>query len=211
MTHDPHRITSAAELDALYGPLSEVVASKVLAHLDAHCRAFVERSPFVLLATADASGRCDVSPRGGAPGFVEVSGERGLAVPDLPGNRMLDSCRNILETGHAGLLFVIPGREETLRVNGRAHVTRDPALLARLAGRGKPPRVAIGIDVQEAFLHCAKAFRRSSLWQPEHWPDLDGLARAAQVWRDHVALPGLTTERMQSLTDEDYAENLEWH
>jgi len=181
----------------------------VIDHVDSHCRDFISRSPFVLVATADVNGTCDVSPKGGAPGFVEVLDERRLAIPDAPGNRLVYSLRNIAATGRAGLLFVIPGLEETLRVNGRACLTRDPALLDALAGEEKPPKLAIGVEVEEAFLHCAKAFKRSGLWRPGDWPSLDGLAAPARIWRDHMALD-LTTRDVQALVDEDYANNLTW-
>jgi PPOX class probable FMN-dependent enzyme len=162
------------------------------------------------VATADASGRCDVSPKGGPPGFVEVLDEKRLAVPDAPGNRLIDSLRNIVENGRAGLLFLIPSMEETLRVNGRACLTRDPVVLDRLAGESRPPKVAIGLEVEEVFLHCAKAFKRSGLWRPDDWPSSEGLARPAQIWRDHMALSELTTEQVQEFVDEDYESNLSW-
>jgi uncharacterized protein len=202
-------IACPEEVEALYGRPVEAVVSKVIDHLDSHCRDFIARSPFVLIATAGRRGSCDVSPKGGPPGFVEVLDDRRLAVPDAPGNRLVYSLLNILEGGQAGLLFLIPGVEETLRVNGRACLTRDRQLLDRLARDGKPPKIAIGIEVEEAFLHCAKAFKRSGLWRPDDWPDTGGLASAAQIWRDHMALD-LTTEAVQDFVDEDYAENLTW-
>jgi PPOX class probable FMN-dependent enzyme len=202
-------LVSADELESLYGSPSEAVLNKVIDHVDTHCRDFIARSPFVLVATAGTDGTCDVSPKGGAPGFVQVLDERRLAIPDAPGNRLVYSLRNIAATGRAGLLFVIPGLEETLRVNGRACLTRDPALLDALAGEGKPPKLAIGVEVEEAFLHCAKAFKRSGLWQPGDWPSLDGLATPARIWRDHMALD-LTTRDVQELVDDDYANNLTW-
>lgn len=203
-------IGSAEELGQLYGAPSEAVVSKVIDRLDAHCGDFIARAPFVLVATSAADGRCDVSPKGGPPGFVAVLDDRRLAVPDAPGNRLLDSARNIVATGRAGLLFLIPGLEETLRVNGRAFLTRDPGVLARFAGDGRPPRLAIGVEVDEAFLHCAKAFKRSHLWEPTAWPDRAGLARPAEIWRDHMALAGLTTEQVEELVTDDYTNNLTW-
>ena len=140
---------------------------------------------------------------------MHVLDDRRLAVPDAPGNKLVYSLRNVVRTGRVGLLFLIPGLEETLRVNGRACLTRDPALLERLAGEGKSPKVAIGVDVDEAFLHCAKAFKRSALWRPDEWPDTTGLASAAQIWRDHMALD-LTTQDVQEFVDDDYSNNLTW-
>jgi PPOX class probable FMN-dependent enzyme len=202
-------VGSVEEATALYGPPVEAVVSKVIDRLDGHCRDFIGLAPFVLVATADVDGRCDVSPKGGAPGFVSVLDERRLAIPDAPGNRLVDSLRNIASNGRVGLLFLIPGLEETLRVNGRACLTRDPSLLERFAAETKPPKVAIGVEVEEAFLHCAKAFKRSALWRPGEWPKTDGLASPAQIWRDHMALD-LTTEDVQAFVDDDYANNLTW-
>jgi PPOX class probable FMN-dependent enzyme len=205
-----HTVSSQDELAAVYGPPIDAVQAKVVNHLDRHCREFIALSPFVLVATADRSGRCDVSPKGGPPGFVEVCDDRRLAIPDAPGNRLIDSLRNIVDVGRAGLLFLIPGMEETLRVNGRAFLTRDPALLARYSGQGKPPRIAVGVVVEEAFLHCAKAFKRSALWQPNDWPSTETLAPPAEIWRDHMALDDVTLGDVQELVDDDYRNNLHW-
>jgi uncharacterized protein len=202
-------IGSADELADLYGPPVEAVVSKIIDHLDGHCRDFIASSPFVLVATADERGNCDVSPKGGAPGFVSVLDERRLAIPDAPGNRLVYSLRNVVAGRRAGLLFVIPGMEETLRVNGRAWLTRDPEVLEPLAAGAKAPKVAIGVEVEEAFLHCAKAFKRSALWRPADWPDRAGLASAAQIWRDHMALD-MTTQDVQDFVDDDYENNLTW-
>ena len=202
-------IGSADELADLYGPPVEAVVSKIIDHLDGHCRDFIATSPFVLVATADELGNCDVSPKGGAPGFVSVLDERRLAIPDAPGNRLVYSLRNVVAGRRAGLLFVIPGMEETLRVNGRAWLTRDPEVLEPLAAGAKAPKVAIGVEVEEAFLHCAKAFKRSALWRPADWPDRAGLASAAQIWRDHMALE-MTTQDVQDFVDDDYENNLTW-
>jgi PPOX class probable FMN-dependent enzyme len=202
-------LATADDVAALYGPPVEAVENKIIDYLDGHCRDFIARSPFVLVATADERGSCDVSPKGGAAGFVEVLDERRLAIPDAPGNRLVYSLRNVVASGRAGLLFLIPGIEETLRVNGQACLTRDAGVLGRLARDSRPPRVAIGVEVEEAFLHCAKAFKRSALWRPGDWPDTAGLASAAQIWRDHMALD-MTTEDVQEFVDDDYANNLVW-
>jgi PPOX class probable FMN-dependent enzyme len=202
-------VDSDDELASLYGSPVEAVTSKIIDHLDGHCRDFIARAPFVLVATADEEGNCDVSPKGGMPGFVQVIDEQRLAIPDAPGNKLVYSLRNVFRSRRAGLLFLIPGLEETLRVNGRACLTRDPELLDRLAEGDKPPKVAIGIEVDEAFLHCAKAFKRSALWRPDEWPDREGLATPAQIWRDHMALD-MTTQEVQEFVDDDYANNLTW-
>jgi PPOX class probable FMN-dependent enzyme len=202
-------LVSGGDIDALYDAPVEAVVSKVIDHLDDHCRDFIALSPFVLVATADELGNCDVSPKGGAPGFVSVLDRKRLAIPDAPGNRLVYSLRNVVAGGRVGLLFLIPGMEETLRVNGRAWLTRDPDVLEQLAAGAKAPKVAIGVEAQEAFLHCAKAFKRSALWRPAEWPDRGGLASAAQIWRDHMALD-MTTQDVQDFVDDDYANNLAW-
>src|SRR6059036_2853351 len=138
-----HVVTTESELRELIGSPSERAIKKDVAVLDAHCRDFIARSPFLLLATASARGRCDVSPKGDVPGFVRVLDDRHLVIPDRPGNKRLDGMRNLLENPHVGLVFVVPGREDTLRVNGRAWITREPGLLERCAVQGKPPLVAI--------------------------------------------------------------------
>jgi PPOX class probable FMN-dependent enzyme len=204
-----HLVTSLDGLADANGTPSETTASKVIDHLDVHCRAFIERSPLFLLGTADAAGRADVSPRGGPPGFVEVLDDRRLVFAEAKGNRLMDSLRNILETGQVGLLFLLPGLSETLRVNGRAWITRDPEILARHEiQEGRPPNVAVGVEVTEAYLHCAKALIRSTLWDPATWPSRDGLARPAQIWSDHIALPGLSADDFESLLEEAYANEL---
>ena len=173
-------VATEEELRALLGQPSELVIKKQLPALDHTLPRLHRASPFVLLGTADADGHCDVSPRGDAPGFVLVLDERTLVIPDRPGNRRIDSLRNIVQNGAVGLLFMIPGVEETLRVNGRACIVRDADLLARLEARGKVPTLAIVVEVEEAFLHCAKALKRS---QPLGRGDLAGAEGAADAAR----------------------------
>jgi PPOX class probable FMN-dependent enzyme len=140
-----------------------------------------------------------------------VLDESRLVFADAKGNKLVDSLRNICETGRVGLLFLIPGMEETLRVNGRAAITRDPEILQRhVVQEGRPPRLAVGVQVEEAFLHCAKAFIRSELWQPESWPSLDGMATPARIWKDHARLATTSVEEIQAVLDEAYANELYW-
>jgi PPOX class probable FMN-dependent enzyme len=179
---------------------------KQIDHLDEHCREFIARSPFLVLATAAADGTCDTSPRGGPPGFVRVLDERRLLVPEYPGNRRADSHRNLLENPRASLIFMIPRLRETLRVTGRACITRDAGLLAELAVNGKPPALGIGVEVEEAFIHCAKAFIRSALWQPETWPD--EVPSASLMLRDHIDIPDLTLDAVDARLDESYKKTL---
>lgn len=179
---------------------------KQIDHLDAHCRDFIARAPFFLLATSSAAGDCDASPRGGPPGFVRVLDERRLLVPEYPGNRRADSHRNLLENPRAAMLFTIPGLRETLRVAGRACITRDEGLLAGLGVNGRAPKLGIGLEVEEAFIHCAKAFIRSGLWQPETWPE--ELPSASAILRDHVDIPDVTTEDVAARLRESYEKTL---
>ena len=157
-------INSLEQLRAHYPPAQGRSLSKQLDHLDPHCIAFIGLSPFVVLATGGTGGQLDASPRGGAPGFVHVLDAHTLLLPDAKGNNRLDSFSNIAETGRAGLLFMIPGVDETLRVNGEASLSDDPALLAHFAGERNPPRLVMRLRVAEAYLHCAKALMRARLW-----------------------------------------------
>jgi PPOX class probable FMN-dependent enzyme len=179
-----HLVTSESELRELFGYPGERAILKQQAVLDEHSRAFIARSPFLVLATSNAAGQCDVSPKGDVPGFVHVLDDTHLVVPDRPGNKRLDGMRNLLENPHVGLLFIVPGREETLRVNGRGHIVKDEELLERLVVMGKRPTVAIGVEVEECYLHCAKAFKRSGLWQTESWAGPATLPSMSRVlWR----------------------------
>jgi PPOX class probable FMN-dependent enzyme len=190
-------VTTPDELRALVGEPSDLALKKQVDRLDEQCREFIARSPFLLIATADGAGRCDVSPKGDPAGFVLVLDDRHLVIPDRPGNRRLDGMRNILANPRIGLLFLVPGRGETLRVNGRAAIVRDAEVLARLAVEGKVPRLAIGVEVEEVFLHCAKAFKRSGLWRPEAWPDVAGLPSAACMLLAHARPEGMTLQQME--------------
>ncbi len=191
-------VTTERELRAVLGQPSERARLKERTTLDGHCRAFIARSPFLLLATASAAGRCDVSPKGDPPGFVRVLDDTHLLIPDRPGNRRLDGMRNILESGHAGVIFLVPGREETLRVNGRAWIVRDPDLLAPLAVQGKRPVYGIGLEVEEVFFHCARAFMRSGLWQPAGWPTPEALpSMACVLWDQLPTRPAASLEEYE--------------
>jgi len=196
-------ITSEQELRELMGEPSEGAVKKETSGLTEQARRFIERSPFLLLATAASDGTCDVSPKGDPAGFVRVLDDRHLVIPDRPGNKRFDGMRNILETGRIGLIFLVPGREETLRVNGRAWITRDPDLLGTMQMRGKDPWFGIGVEVEQCFLHCAKAFKRSQLWEPESWPDLATVPSGAQVLKDAVGASE-TIEEIEARLAEGY-------
>ena len=162
-----HVIETAEDLRSRYGEPSTNAVRKSLDRLDRHCRRFIELSPFVVLATSGADGRADCSPRGDPPGFVAVLDDRTVLLPDRRGNNRTDSLRNILENPHVGLLFMIPGANETLRLNGRATLTADPVRLEPLAVNGRAPRSGLLIEVEEVFLQCTKALVRSRLWADE--------------------------------------------
>ena len=209
MIGDPtSAVTTLEQLGELYGAPTPNAARKEIAHLDEHCRDFVARSPFALLATSDASRRCDVTPRGGVTGFARVLDDQHVALPDAKGNNRTDSLRNIVVNPQAGLLFLIPGLGETLRVNGPASLTRDPGLLEDLAHDGRVPTVAVVVEAREVFLHCAKAFIRSGLWRPETWPAREDLPSAARILRDHTGQTDRTTQDLQGDLDHSYATRL---
>jgi PPOX class probable FMN-dependent enzyme len=182
-------VRSEVDLRALMGaPVAPPVVEKTLSALDRHCLTFIKRSPFVLIASSDAEGRMDISPKGDAPGFVKVLDEHTLAIPDRPGNQRFDTFRNLFQSPRVGLIFLIPGKRETLRIGGKAEVVRDSELLATLAANGKVPALAIAVHVDEAFFHCAKCIIRSHLWQPEQWPPLEGLPTLAQAMKDAASI-----------------------
>jgi uncharacterized protein len=176
-------IRSEAELRALIGEPAPFTCTKISPRLNAATRLFIERSPFVCLATSDASGACDLSPRGDPPGFVRILDDRTLLLPERPGNRLADSLRNLLANPHIGLLFVVPGVADTFRVNGRATLTTDAGLLAPCTVEGKAPRLGILVDIDEAYTQCAKAFLRSQLWDPQRHVDPATLPTGGQVHR----------------------------
>lgn len=201
-------IRSAEELATIVGAPSAFSLKKELKALDDHMRRFIAHSPFVAIGTHSANGWCDVSPRGDAPGFVHVIDDRTLLIPDRPGNKRVDTFRNILETGRIGLLFLVPGVGETLRVNGRAAIIRDEAWLTPLSMEGKRPLVAVAVAVEECFLQCAKALLRSKLWEPHERPNSRDLPCAAEMLNDQVQMPEFDVAKIQTLLDRAYKNNL---
>ena len=187
-------ITTEAELRALYAAPAERALRKELDHLDRHCRRFIAYSPFAVLATADAEGRQDATPRGGAPGFVQVADDHTLLLPDRPGNNRLDSLANLTQRPEVGLLFMVPGVDETLRVNGTAELRDDPDLTGRFAASGRSPRIVIQITVREAYLHCAKALMRSRLWDPDVQIERTELPTMGQMVRDQIGSGNVETQ-----------------
>jgi PPOX class probable FMN-dependent enzyme len=188
-------IERVEELREFYDAPMERAVRKDIGRLDEMCRRLIAAAPMLFIATYSADGQADVSPRGGQPGFVSVLDERRLAIPDATGNRRLDTLENVVESGRAGVIFVIPGRDTTLRVNGPAQVTAEPDVLEALAPVGKPPRTAIVVEAEEVYAHCPKAFVRSKLWDPGTWPDPAGLPTAAEVSVAHQRDPGWSVEQ----------------
>ena len=196
-------VESEDQLRALMGdPVAPPVVEKTLTSLDRHCRAFVGRSPFVLISSSDSERRMDVSPKGDAPGFVKILDEKTLAIPDRPGNQRFDTFRNLFQSPRVGLIFLIPGKRETLRIGGNAQVVRDQELLESLAAKNKVPSLAIVVHVDEAFFHCSKCMIRSRLWQPDHWPSLEGLPTLAETMKDAASVPG-PVEALEGVIRED--------
>jgi uncharacterized protein len=172
-----HGVASLPELRRLYGPLPEQSLARriIFGKLHRHHRGFIALSPFVVIASANRDGAPDVSPRGDLPGFAAVPDDRTIVLPDRPGNKKLMTLTNILENAAVSLIFFVPGRTESLRVNGRARITTEPAVLAPLAAYGKPPQTALVVAVERAWLHCGRALIRSRLWEPGSYPAPDAL------------------------------------
>ena len=201
---DEWRVDSAEVIAEILGQPVAGVAAKVADRLDATSRDFIAHSPLVLVSTADSAGRLDVSPKGDAPGFCHAADDRTLLLPDRKGNKLAYGFKNILETGRIGLLFLLPGVRETLRINGSAEITRDPALLSRLSAEGKPALLCTRVHVEESFLHCGKALIRSHLWQPQHWQEPPDVGFGRQMRDKAIASgsPASDAERGRKVIDE---------
>jgi len=187
MTDRPTGVESPDKLQSMLGPPDPIAIRKQIARIDRHARDFIALSPFLCIGTASANGGADVSPRGDPPGFVQVLDDHTLLIPDRPGNNRTDSMRNILENPNVGLLFFIPGFEDTLRVNGKATIVSDQDLLRASVVNGKAPKVAIRVEVEEVFLHCAKALKRSKLWDPASQVERKALPSLVRMIMEQVA------------------------
>ncbi|MEE4012994.1 pyridoxamine 5'-phosphate oxidase family protein [Roseibium sp. FZY0029] len=193
-----------------YSELSPLAAKKCLSALDKHAQDFIKRSPFLCLGTQNADGKADVSPRGDPAGFVRVLDPQTLAIPDRPGNNRLDSLANIVANPNVGLLFLVPGFDETLRVNGTATLVTDPDLLETMSVRDRAPKLAIVVSVKEVFLHCAKAFRRSHLWDPEHRQDRSEMPSLSRIILDQTtgAPDDAEMQKLDAALEETYQKTL---
>jgi len=199
-------IADRERLRGIYGPPSERSLKKQLSRLDHHCRAFIARSPFLVIATADPSGRCDASPKGDAPGFVQVIDDETLLIPDRLGNNRTDTLGNLLERPGVGLIFFVPGLNETLRVNGTARITVDPALLEPLAVNAQVPRSGLLITAEEVYFHCGKALIRSDLWNPEKQLRRSEFPSLGQILADQIG--GISREESDRAITESYRTRL---
>jgi uncharacterized protein len=186
------------------GQPSARAAAKVISFIDEHCIDFISKSPFLTLSTSDGDGKCDVSPRGDSPGFVTVLDEQHLFIPERPGNRRMDTAHNLIENPNIGLLFLIPGLGETLRINGKAYICRDPELLEKSIANGRTPLFGILVEAEECFIHCAKAVIRSGLWNGDSWLAKDALPSAPAMLAAHTKLPNDTVELVAKDLQESY-------
>jgi PPOX class probable FMN-dependent enzyme len=199
-------IEDAEQLRGAYGPPSERALKKQLSRFDEHCRAFIARSPFLVIASSDPTGRCDASPKGDAPGFVRVLDDETLLIPDRLGNNRIDTLSNLLARPGVGLIFFVPGINETLRVNGRARLTTDPVLLEPLAVAGKFPRSGVVVSAEEVYFHCGKALIRSDLWNPEKQMPRSDFPSLGRILADQIG--GISVEESERYTAEGYKNRL---
>ncbi len=195
------RIGNQEELRALLGKPHPLTEKKIYDHLFPAAREFLGLSPLVFMATADAAGNATVSPKGDAPGFVKVLDDRTLLIPERPGNKLLHGLSNILETGKVGLIFIIPGTEETLRINGECGLYTDKQLCEELAANRKPALLLMRVEVRQCFFHCAKAFRRNGVWDPDTWPEPVRVSFGKQI-AGNAGLGGIAEVALSKIVDQ---------
>jgi uncharacterized protein len=203
-------VTGEEQLRSLFPAQTDLAVHKVQHSLDQYAQAFIRRSPFLCIGTQDRAGRADVSPRGDPVGFVKILDEHTLAIPDRPGNNRLDSLANILANPSVGLLFIIPGFDDTLRVSGQAKLVTDPALLNSMSVNDRVPKLAIVVTVREVFMHCAKAFRRSRLWDPAHFQDRRDMPSLSKIILDQTtgAPDGDEMRKIDEDLEEEYGRTM---
>lgn len=207
MSWNEHLLADADALREVVPP-SGISADKVLDHVDEHCRRFIAHSSFALIATWDEAGRADVSPKGDPPGFIEVLDDRTLAIPDRPGNGRIDTFLNVVQRPSVGLLLLVPGILETCRISGRGAVTQDPVLLGSMMVGSKRPKLALVVEVEEAFVHCGKAIRRGGLWDSSSHVDANLFPTMGQMLHDHARPSELTRRELSEIADRDLRDNL---
>lgn len=202
-------ITSEEQLRELYRQPSERVLKKKGDRIDGATAEFVARSTFLCLATSGPDGNCDVSPRGGPAGQLKVLNDgKTVALPDLSGNNLIDSLLNVVSNGHAGLLVLVPGSDETLRVDGPARLTTDPEILGLWSDELRTPKVAVVIEIDSVFMHCAKAFRRGGVWDPAAWPEMSDTL-ACEMFNDTSGTHDIPAAEMRKFLEADYDKTLE--
>jgi PPOX class probable FMN-dependent enzyme len=199
-------VETIGALETIYDPPHPVVLKKQMQSLNGHARAFIGLSPFIVISSADRAGRCDASPRGDAPGFVAVLDDKTVLIPDRPGNNRLDSLRNILENPWIGLLFIVPGITETLRVNGPVRIIGDDTRLTGLATNGRTPKTGLMVTVQEAFFHCGKALIRSRLWDVDAQVEKGTFASLGRILAEQAG--GISVAEAEKLVAENYRTEL---
>jgi len=211
LTKSVNIISTKEEFDefrAFIGQPSQRASSKVIYSIDQHCRDFISKSPFLSMATSNINGQCDVSPRGDTPGFVTVLDNQHLFIPERPGNKRMDSAENIITNPQIGLLFFVPGLGETLRINGKAYLTRDQELLEMSIVNGRVPLFGILVEVEECYIHCAKAFIRSELWNPGTWLGKEALPSIPKMLAVHTGIPNVTADQVEKDLHEGYLKRL---
>mgnify|MGYP001269623507 FL=1 len=204
---DPYQIDDIAGLRAVIGEEIPGIGDKNLPELDDYAKAFIAKSPFLILSTSSSEGRLDASPKGDAPGFVYVANDSEIVIPDRQGNKLAYGHLNVLDNPHVGVLMLIPGTRETLRINGRACLTADPALLEMLTAREKPATLAIRVQIEEVFFHCAKAFIRSGLWLHDEWPEPHKVS-FGEMYTQRKKQSKELAARIDAGIEADYADNL---
>ena len=201
-------IDTEEDLRTILGNPSELVSKKTILNIDKHCRDFISKSPIVFISTSNKQGLCDVSPRGDIPGFVACINDDYLVIPERPGNKRCDSLTNIISNPNIGMIFLIPGLKETLRINGKAFVTNDEDILSKHEVEHKRPKLAIVVKVEECYIHCAKAFMRSKIWQQEFWIMENELPVVPNILADHVNHERYTSKEISEALEESYSKRL---
>jgi hypothetical protein len=201
-------IKNETKLRTMYKNPGDLAVKKSLPHLDKHLRHFINLSPFLVLSTVRPDGYCDASPRGDAPGFVRILDDKNIFLPDRPGNNRLDSLTNILSNPGIGLLFMIPGLEETLRINGKAHIISDTTLLKPSIVHGKIPKSGLKIAINECYIHCGKALRRSKIWNNETHIKKGTYPSIGKILVDQQAAPGMSVEELDKFAEKEYKKTL---
>ncbi|MBP2242098.1 PPOX class probable FMN-dependent enzyme [Cytobacillus eiseniae] len=188
-------VTSEKELREIIGTPHEYVVKKEISMLDDHCKKFISMSPLFFLSTSGADGRCDVSPRGDFPNNILVLNNEQLVLPNRPGNKRVDSFENILSNPHVGLVFLIPGLDEVLRINGKATIINNKEILEQMSLNGKPPLLGIGVDVEECYIHCSRALKKSSIWNEETWKNKETLPSSLEIFHAHLKINGVDIKK----------------